>query len=261
MAQNDAKAEKKPGTIKQIIQIFKYTYAEDKQLPVLLAAVFAAPIIVMVIAGIAFHWSPISWIFLIVTAIMLGLLFATMMLTRRADRVGYRQLEGRPGAAVSVLSGMKKAGFTFPEQPVWIDAKTKDAIWRGTSFNGIYLIGEGEYGRVSKAMDRQEQKIKGVTAGSSIPVYRICVGKGEHQVPLQDVRKAVTKQKAYRPTTHKNALMSKIHPRSRFILTKAELETLNDRLRTLQDKTGYGIPKGIDPTHPQRMSRRAMRGR
>ncbi|OZG62342.1 hypothetical protein BLEM_0888 [Bifidobacterium lemurum] len=261
MAQNDAKAEKKPGTIKQIIQIFKYTYAEDKQLPWLLAAVFVAPIVVMVIAGIVFHWSVMSWIFLMITAIMLGLLFATMMLTRRADRVGYRQLEGRPGAAVSVLSNMKKAGFTFPEQPVWIDAKTKDAIWRGTSINGIYLIGEGDYGRVSKAMDRQEHSIKGVTAGSSIPVYRIAVGTGEHQVPLKDVRKAVTKKKAYEPTNHKNPVLAKIHPRRRFLLTKTELDTLNDRLRTLQTKGGYGIPKGIDPTHPQRVSRRAMRGR
>lgn len=48
---------------------------------------------------------------------------------------------------------------------MWIDPKTKDAIWRGTSMNGIYLIGEGEYGRIMKAMDRQEHDIKGVTAG------------------------------------------------------------------------------------------------
>lgn len=61
---------------------------------------------------------------------------------------------------------------------MWIDPKTKDAIWRGTSMNGVYLIGEGEYGRIMKAMDRQEHDIKGVTAGSSIPVYRISVGHG-----------------------------------------------------------------------------------
>ncbi len=52
-----------------------------------------------------------------------------------------------------------------------------------------------------------------------------------------------------------------IHPRRRFLLTKAELNTLNERLRTLQMKNGMGIPKGVDPMHPQRISRRAMRGR
>ena len=149
---------------------------------------------------------------------------------------------------MSVLSNISKAGFNFPEQPVWFDTKTKDAIWRGTGFNGIYLLGEGDYGRVMRAMDRQEHAIKGVTAGSQIPVYRICVGTGD-------------KQKSYVPSNHKNKLIAKIHPRSRFLLTQRELDILNDRLRTLQTKQGLGIPKGIDPTRPQRISRRAMRGR
>jgi hypothetical protein len=112
-----------------------------------------------------------------------------------------------------------------------------------------------------KAMDRQVHEIKGVTAGSSIPVYRIAVGHGPKQVDLKSLRKKVTKSKSYEPTSHKNFIIAKIHPRRRFLLTKAELETLNDRLHTLQRKSGYGIPKGIDPNRPQKISRRAMRGR
>ena len=164
-------------------------------------------------------------------------------------------------AELGVLSNMQKAGFDFPQEPVWIDPKTKDAIWRGTSMNGIYLIGEGEYGRVMKAMDRQEHEIKGVTAGSTIPVYRIAVGHGPKQVPLDKLRSTVTKAKSYEPTNHKNALVAKIHPRRRFLLTRAETTTLNERLHTLQSKKGYSIPKGMDPNRPQKISRRAMRGR
>ncbi|RDX21521.1 hypothetical protein CE164_04640, partial [Bifidobacterium breve] len=52
-----------------------------------------------------------------------------------------------------------------------------------------------------------------------------------------------------------------IHPRRRFLLTRAETTTLNERLRTLQSKKGYSIPKGMDPNRPQKISRRAMRGR
>ena len=240
MAEKDAKP-KKQSTIKQIIQIYKYTAKEDKALPWLEAGAFLLPVVVMIIIGLIAKWTWLTWIFTMITAIMLGMLLATMMLTRRADAVGYKQIDGKPGAAIGVLSNMQKAGFNFPQEPVWIDPKTKDAIWRGTSMNGIYLIGEGEYGRIMKAMDRQEHDIKGVTAGSSIPVYRISVGHG--------------------PTNHKNALIAKIHPRRRFLLTKAEMETLNDRLRTLQAKKGYAIPKGMDPNHPQKISRRAMRGR
>ena len=162
--------------------------------------------------------------------------------------VGYKQLDGKTGAAISVLRNINKAGFNFPEQPVWVDPRTKDAIWRGTGYNGIYLLGEGDYDRVKRAMDRQEQSIKSVTAGSQIPVYRVMVGNGQGQVPLKKLRSNIIRRKAYRPTHHKNALLAKIHPRERFILTKAELEKLNARLRTLQTKNGMGIPKGIDPT-------------
>ncbi|MBT1172889.1 DUF4191 domain-containing protein [Bifidobacterium sp. MA2] len=262
MADKDEKKPKKQGTIKQIIQIFKYTYKDDKQLPWLCAGAILAPIVVAVIIGLIVRWNWLNWIFIIIAAIMLGLLFGTMVLTRRADAVGYKQLEGRPGAAIGVLSNMSKAGFTFPEQPVWVDPRTKDAIWRGTGYNGIYLLGEGDYGRVSRQMDRQEHAIKGVTAGSAIPVYRIIVGNNDpRQTKLRDLRKVVTKQKSYVPVEHKSKLMDKIHPRRRFMLTKEELATLNDRLRTLQLKSGYGIPKGVDPNRMQKVSRRAMRGK
>ena len=236
----EKKKQKKQGTINQIIQIFKYTQAEDKALPWLCGGVFVAPIIVFVVLGVIFKWHVFSWILFMILAVMLGVLFATMMLTKRADKVGYAKIEGRPGAAVSVLGNISKAGFNFPQEPVWIDPKTKDAIWRGTGYNGIYLLGEGDYNRVKRAMDRQEQRIKGVTAGSEIPVYRMYVGTGANQTRLKDVR---------------------IHPRTRFVLTKTELTVLNERLRTLQLKNGMSVPKGVDPMHPQRVSRRAMRGR
>lgn len=260
MAQED-KPQKKQSMIKQIIQIFKFTYAEDKTMPWLVAGAFIAPIILGIIIGIALHWTWLSWIFLMITAIMLGALLGTMVLTNRADKVGYRRLEGQPGAAVSVISNIKGAGFSFPEQPIWFDPRTKDAIWRGTGYNGIYLLGEGDYGRINRAMDRQERSIRGVTAGSSIPVYRLIVGNGEKQVKLSKLRRTILRCKSYTPSNHKFAWMNKIHPRRRFMLTKEELETLNDRLRTLQMKQGMGIPKGIDPTRPQRVSRRAMRGK
>ncbi len=145
----EKKKQKKQGTISQIIQIFKYTQAEDRRFPWLCGGVFVAPIIVFVVLGVIFKWHVFSWILFMILAVMLGVLFATMMLTKRADKVGYAKIEGRPGAAVSVLGNISKAGFNFPQEPVWIDPKTKDAIWRGTGYNGIYLLGEGDYNRVN----------------------------------------------------------------------------------------------------------------
>ena len=110
MAEKDAKP-KKQSTIKQIIQIYKYTAKEDKALPWLEAGAFLLPVVVMIIIGLIAKWTWLTWIFTMITAIMLGMLLATMMLTRRADAVGYKQIDGKPGAAIGVLSNMQKAGF------------------------------------------------------------------------------------------------------------------------------------------------------
>ena len=86
---------------------------------------------------------------------------------------------------------------------------------------------------------------------------RISVSTAPKQVPLDEA--ASYSDKSYEPTHHKNALIAKIHPHHRFLLTKAEMETLNDRLRTLQAKKGYAIPKGMDPNRPQKISPPAAR--
>lgn len=249
------------GMFSQIIRIYKYTYPDDKQLPLWLSVAFAAPIVVAIVFGLLLRWSIFAWVMMIVTAVMVGFLLFTVVLTKRADKVGYAKLEGRPGAAAGIVSAINKGGFTFPQQPVWVDPRTKDAIWRGTGFNGIFLVGEGNYERLMHAMDRQEHAIRSVTAGSNIPVYRMAVGNGENQVKLKELRGKVLRAKTLQPSNHKFALLNKIHPNRRFFLTKTELAILNERLRTLQSKSGFGIPKGIDPTRPQRISRRAMRGK
>ena len=74
----------------------------SKQLPLWLSCAFAAPILVAVILGIVSRWSILMWIMMLITAVMLGLLLFTVVLTKRADKVGYAKLEGRPGAAACV---------------------------------------------------------------------------------------------------------------------------------------------------------------
>ncbi|WP_229131685.1 DUF4191 domain-containing protein [Bifidobacterium mizhiense] len=244
MATEDTKGKKekkKNSTISQIVKIYQFTYAEDKALPWLLAAAILVPTLIAVVICLLAHFGWLSWILTVLLGIMVGLLLATMTLTRRSDKVGYAKMEGRPGAAAAVLSSISKAGFSFPQEPVWIDAKTKDAVWRGTGRTGVYLIAEGDYNRVNKAMNREEEKIRRITRGSAIPIYRISVGHGPDQVPLNKLQRTVIKKKVK--------------------LTATELETLNDRLVTLQKRqNALGMPKGIDPTKIH-VSRKAMRGR
>ena len=233
-------AGKKPGLLSQIRQIFAFTYADDKALPWLMALAVLVPTLAAVVIAALARFNALNWVCVISTGLMLGLLLATVTLTRRSDAVGYRRMEGKPGATGAILHSINKGGFNFPEEPVWIDMHTKDAVWRGSGRNGVFLVGEGEYGRVMKALDREEVKIRRITRGSAIPIHKISVGDGDRQVKLGKLRRQVTRQKV--------------------TLTKYELDQLNDRLNTLRHQSGMGIPKGMDPTR-MHMNRRALRGR
>lgn len=235
------KKQKKQGTFSQIKQIYKFTRADDPQLPWLLAVAIVVPTLIAVLACVLMklHW--VTWIFTIVLGVMVGALIATWILTRRADKVGFKQLEGKPGATGAILSSINRSGFSFPAEPVWIDARTKDAVWRGSGRTGVYLVGEGDYGRVMKAINREEEKIKRITRGSAVPIHKISVGDGPNQIPLTKLQRTIYRQKVK--------------------LTKYELDELNGRLHTLQMRNAaMGMPKGVDPTK-MHVSRRAMRGK
>ncbi|AKV55410.1 hypothetical protein BACT_0938 [Bifidobacterium actinocoloniiforme DSM 22766] len=233
--------KKKTGTVAQIRQIFAFTYNDDKALPWYLAAAFLLPVLVALVGCLIFKVGWLSWTLTMLLGVMLGVLLATITLTRRSDRVGYRQMDGRPGAAGAILANISKAGFSFSQDPIWIDPKTKDAIWRGCGRTGVYLVGEGDYGRVMRAMGREEDKVKRITQGSAIPIYKVSVGHGDKQVPLEKLQKAILRKKAK--------------------LTAEELNQLKARLNTLQlRQSSLNMPKGMDPTKVH-VSRRALRGK
>jgi hypothetical protein len=240
MAQEEGSGKKKRGeTIRQIIRIFKYTHRYDKALPWLMLLVFVLPIALACLICALWANAVANWIMFNIVAIMVGFLLATIVLTHRSDAVGYKQIEGKPGAAGAIITGLNKGGFSFPKEPVWADPKTKDSVWRGTGYAGVYLVGDGNPGRVQAAMEREEIKIHRVTPGSNIPIIKLVVGNGEGLVPISKLRGKILHQKR--------------------ALVKSQLEQLNGRLRSI-GQAGVGIPKGIDPAKVK-MNRRALRGK
>ena len=241
MAENAPK-KKRNNMFTQIKQIYDFTKQDDPQVTWWVAGAFLIPFVVVILIGFLLKIGWIMWIFTVILAVMLGFLCATIVLTRRSETVGYRRLEGQPGAAGAVLDSLSKRVFTFQKEPVWVDPHTKNAVWRGTSLYGVFLVAEGPANQMSKVLDREEEKIRRVTRGSEIPMFRIYVGNGEGQIPLSKLSREMRRRRKIR-------------------FTSDELDHVNDRLRTLQAKNGMGIPKGIDPNRMHGVSRRAMRGK
>lgn len=248
MAKSDASNDKKAGrlssTFSQIKQVYSFTREENPNLALLLATAFCVPLAAEIVLGIIFHFGIAGWILWTITALLCSAIAAMTVLSKKADKVGYEKIEGQPGATGVVLETLNKNRFyRFPKEPVWADPRTKDCLWRGTGLSGIFLVGEGNYGRVSKAMDKQEKSLQRITAGSAIPVYRIYSGNGPKQTRLSEVAKQIRKVKKAK-------------------MTRDEFEELNKRLATIDKKNQIlNIPGGIDPNRPQRISRRAMRGK
>ena len=239
MAREEAKKKKK-GAIKQLVQIYKLTYKTNKSLPWWMLLAFLVPIGVAlaICFGIRFTIAWI-WILVILCGVMVGFSLASATLTQISDRAGYKRLEGQFGASAAVFSPISKGDFSFPEEPVWINRKTRDALWRGTGRAGMYLVGEGDKARLSIEMDKQEAILRRVAPGSKIPVTRIFVGKGKGRTPISKQRGTIMRKKA--------------------ALTKMELNELNVRLTTMQAKQ-QALPRNVDP-NKIKVSNRMMRRR
>lgn len=161
---------------------------------------------------------------------------ATWFLGRRAERLAYARIEGEPGA-VSAALGTIRRGWNIEPEPVAVDPRTRDMVFRLVGRPGVVLISEGSSQQVGRLLDSEARKVQRVIP--NVPVVKIQSGRGESQIPLPKLVRHVQRLKSQ--------------------LTKHQVGEISRRMRALQ-QSRLPIPKGIDPMKV-RPDRRAMRGR
>ena len=172
----------------------------------------------------------------IIGAIMLGLLGALLVFSRRAQASAYAQIEGRPGAAASALTTLRRGWKTEPAVGF---TKQQDVVHRVVGPPGIVLIGEGNPNRVRGLLATEKRKHERVV--SDVPVHEVICGTGEGEVPLPKLVKHVQK------------LGRNVKP--------AEMTDILQRLKALDAQRGkLPLPKGPIPTSMKGM-RSQQRGR
>ena len=169
-------------------------------------------------------------------ALPFAVLAAMFLMARRAEAAAYKQIEGQPGAAGAALRVLRR-GWTVEENPVAIDPRTHDSVFRAIGRPGVVLVGDGPPHRIGKLLGTEEKKLKRVLSG--VPIHLVQAGDGEGQVPLPKVGRHVMKLK---PT-----------------LTKDEVTVVLKRVKSIGG-VKPPIPKGIDPMRA-RPDRKMMRGR
>jgi hypothetical protein len=229
-----AAAEKKPGRVAQLRQIYSITRESDRQLPLWMLGALVATVLVVVLLGLLVHaWLPIVLVF----GLALGVLVALVVMSRRAERFAYERASGQPGVTGQVLKNIRR-GWYVEDEPVAIDPRTRDLVFRAVGRPGVALVTEGPVNRVQRLVDGERKRVSRVL-GANVPVIVLNVGDGEGQIPLRKVNAKLTRM---RPT-----------------LTKAEAGQVAGRLRALGGARPP-IPKGIDPMR-MRPDRKGVRGR
>jgi hypothetical protein len=215
---------KEPGRFAQIWRIWKLTIASDKKaLPYSLLALVGALAIGITLSAVSASAGLFAQIAWIVTAVLGGVLAFSIVLSKRAEAVAYGRIEGQPGAVGAVLSSALKRGWSGTEEPVNVNPRTQDLVYRVSGPGGVVLIAEGHRSSVSRLVEEEKRKLSKVTAGVPVTVLWVC--SDEHSVKLSQVSSQIFKLKK--------------------VLKRAEISEVNKRLATM--KMALPVPKGIDP--------------
>jgi hypothetical protein len=233
-----APKEKKPGRIAQIRDVYRITKQNDPVVGWYMLLAFLVTFGVIFVVGLLLG---LGWIFGLF-GVMTGILVATIVMSRRAERAAYRQIEGQTGAAGAALTSIRRGWYTDRE-PVAADvARPGDfgsaaVVYRALGRAGVVLVGEGPMGRVQKLLAAEKKRVERVAPG--VPVTLMRVGSGEDEIPISKLANRVQRLKPQ--------------------ITKDEMSVVNKRLKSLGGMKAP-LPKGIDPTRA-RMDRKALRGK
>lgn len=177
-----------------------------------------------------------SKIFWIISGIILAPMITLVVYTRLVERAAFHQMEGMPGAAGALISRIRR-GWSFSEEPVRFNARTKDMVYRLIGKPGIALVTEGPTGRVNRLVDDEKKLAKRIAP--NVPVHVLNVGTDEGQIKLAKFNKSLKRL-----------------PKS---LTSKEVSVVVRRYDSVSSNA-LPIPKGIDPMK-MRPDRKGLRGR
>jgi hypothetical protein len=232
-ATNDSSPPKKQGRVAQLRAVFVMTRQTDP------AVVWW---MLLTLVGTLAMASLIGWlvghpIYVMVLGLPMGVMLSLIVMARRAERAAYARFAGQAGASSMALRNLR-SGWTVEQEPVALDPRTQDVVFRAVGRPGVVLVTEGPPNRAAKLAETERRRIARVL-GANVPVTVLQCGDAEGQIPL---RKLSTHVMRLKPT-----------------LTKTEVSEVSKRLRALGGLRPP-LPKGIDPMRA-RPDRKATRGR
>jgi hypothetical protein len=198
--------------------VWAMTRKQDPNARWITLAAFVVPLAALVAVGV---FSGPLWLW-IPLGVLLGLLTATNVFSRRVQRSAYAEMEGKPGVAAGIVDRMRGEWRVTPAVQV---NRNQDVVHRVIGRPGIILIAEGRGRGPRDLLANEVRRIRRV-AGDT-PIRDVVVGNGEGEVPLPKLQSTLTR----------------MTPR---VLRKSDIPAVEARLRAVRGPA-VPIPKGPIP--------------
>lgn len=192
---------KKPSRTGQIRQAYSMTRKSDPMVGWVTLAVFFLVFAVVLAIGLSIGHP----IYLGVIGAMLGVLAATIVFGKRAEKAAFSQVEGQPGAAAAALNMLRRGWTVTPGVAV---TRNQDIVHRAVGRAGVVLIAEGGgAGRLGALLAQEKKKVARFVP--DVPIYDVQAGNDAGQVPLRKLNQHLMKL----PRNLKNDQVSEVNRR------------------------------------------------
>ncbi len=233
----------KVGRLAQMRQVFTMTRKHDPSSVWLMALAF----LVVLLGALLLGWAFDQVIYFGILGIPTAFLAALIVLSRRAEKAAFSQIEGQPGASGAVLGSLRR-GWFYDKEPIAAEAGGKmrgmrdlnnaAMVFRAVGRPGVVLISEGPKGPAGRLALAEKRRATRAT-GDAVPVHVLRVGQDEGDIRLSKLVRSM------------NKLDKKI--------SKDEAIAVQRRLKAM-GSSKPPVPAGVDP-RKARVDRKSMRGR
>ena len=222
------------GRFAQFGYAYKLTKRLDPKLTIaMLGWSLGAAVVVFAVLFLLVGGSIFGLVISVILALMFGVLAATTTLSRRVQRAQYKQIDGQPGAAYSVLDSDRRFKRNWTMTPMVQFNRQQDMVHRLIGTGGVVLLAEGDPNRVKQLLANERKAISRYL-GPDVHVDEIVVGPDDAagQTPLPKLSRMLTR----RGLGKRN-------------LTTGQASEYSKRLEAIASKTGpmANLPKGPLP--------------
>lgn len=161
----------------------------------------------------------------IVFGIVTGYLSLLLTMTTRANTAIFKKYADEPGRISITVGTLTRRRWKGANQPVAINARTKDMVFRVVGPAGVVLMAEGSKTSAKALLEEERRKVQRLATG--VTVHTFYSSQDGEGVPLGQLHKKISKLKK--------------------TLNRSEISAVQNRLASIDSRSGMPIPKGVDP--------------